>query len=125
MPTIKATEAGQDLRLERLKSLRETRKDLDELQTLRIAPEWAKLVRLLRRWSAFATLEEKAANREHDAEEISSEIFSRRVTRCRQKVSDFDFVADVLDKTKVQLETVDSEIKKVEAQYKSAKNELE
>lgn len=125
MSTIKHTEAGQDIRLERLKSLRETRKDLNDLQGLQISPEWSKLVRLLRRWSAFAVLEEKAANRDHDSEEISSEIFSRRVTRCRQKISDFDFVADVLDKTKVQLEAVDEEIMKVEAQYKSAKQDLQ
>lgn len=124
MPSIKPTEDGQRLRLERLNSLRETRKDLADLAGLKISPEWAKLVRLLRRWSEFAKREERHANADHDAEEISAEVFGKRVARARQKIADFDFVADVLDKREQQIDLIDAEIEKVEQAYKSAKEAL-
>jgi hypothetical protein len=124
MATVKYTDAGQDRRLERLKSLRETRKDLNDLQGLKISPEWAKLVRLLRRWSEYATREEKLANAEHDSGDIDAATFSRLVTRARQKISDFDFIADILDKTKDQIDLVDSEISNLEKTIKEAKETL-
>ncbi len=124
MASIKFTEEGQQRRLERLTSLRETRKDLADLAGLKKSPEWAKLVRLLRRWAEFAKREERHANAEHDVETISSEIFGRRTVRARQKAADFDFVADVLDKREEQLKLVDEEIAKVEQAYKEAKDVL-
>ncbi len=124
MASTKYTEQGQQLRLDRLASLRETRKDLADLAGLKKSPEWSKLVRLLRRWSEFAKLEERHANAEHDSEEITSEVFGKRVTRARQKSADFDFVADVLDKREEQLKIVDEEIAKVEQAFKAAKEVL-
>lgn len=124
MASIKPTEEGQRLRLERLSSLRETRKDLADLAGLKNSPEWAKLVRLFRRWAEFAKREEKHANAEHDSESISSEVFGKRVTRSRQKIADFEFVADVLDKREEQLKLIDEEIDKVEQAFKEAKDVL-
>lgn len=124
MSNVKFTEEGQRLRLERLTSLRETRKDLADLAGLKNSPEWAKLVRLFRRWAEFAKREEKHANAEHDAENISAEVFGKRVTSARQKVADFEFVADVLDKREEQLKLVDEEIAKVEQAFKEAKEVL-
>ncbi len=121
MATIKPTESGQEYRLAQLKHLRETKKDLSEIEGLKNTPEWSKLVRLLRRWSEFAKNEERNANRDHDAEDIDASTFSKRVTRSRQKQVDFDFVADILDKTSVQIESVDAEIERIEKQYKDAK----
>lgn len=124
MPSIKPTEEGQQRRLDRLASLRETRKDLADLAGLKNSPEWAKLVRLLRRWADFAKKEEKHANAAHDLGDLDAHSFSRQVTRARQKWSDFEFVADVLDKREEQLKLVDEEIAKVEQAYKTAKDVL-
>ncbi len=124
MASVKFTEQGQQLRLDRLASLRETRKDLYDLAGLKKSPEWAKLIRLLRRWEDFAKREESHANAAHDSEDISSEVFGRRVTRARQKAADFAFVAEVLDKREDQIKLVDEEIAKVESAYKTAKEVL-
>lgn len=124
MASTKYTDHGQELRLERLASLRDTRKDLADLAGLKKSPEWAKLVRLLRRWADFAKREERHANASHDSEDITSEVFGKRVVRARQKVADFEFVADVLDKREEQLKLVDEEIAKVEAAFKTAKEVL-
>ncbi len=124
MAQTKYTDAGQQQRVDRLTSLRETRKDLSELAGLKLSPEWGKLTRLLKRWADFARNEEKRANAEHDAEEIDAIAFSKRVTRARQKAADFEFVAEILEKTKQQLETVDDEIARLEKAFKSAKEVL-
>lgn len=124
MATTKYTDEGQKLRLDRLASLRETRKDLAELVGLKISPEWSKLVRLLSRWAEYARNEEKRANAEHDADEIDAATFSKKATKARQKAADFEFVADILVKTAAQLEAVDKEIKRLEQLYKEAKEVL-
>ncbi len=124
MANIKFTEEGQRLRLERLTALRESRKDLADLAGLKNSPEWVKLVRLFRRWAEFAKREEKQVNAEHDLGDINAETFSKRATRARQKIADFDFVADVLDKREEQLKLIDEEIAKVEHAFKQAKEVL-
>lgn len=125
MPTIKPTEAGQDSRRKHLEHLREIRKDVTDLAALKNTDEWVKLVRMLRKWSQFAKNEEDNANAEHDKGEIDAQSFSKKVTRARQKIADFDLVSEILDKQDSVLRDLDAEISKIEAQYKSAKEELQ
>jgi len=125
MSNVKFTEEAQEERKKRLAHLREVRKDIHDLSDLKNTPEWAKLVRMLHKWSAFAKTEESIANAEHDREEIGAEVFSRRVLHARQKQADFDFVADILDKHEEQLKVVDAEIERVEQVFKEAKSTLE
>lgn len=124
MASIKYTDEGQRQRLERLKSLRETRNDIAELVGLKNSPEWIKLIRLFRRWEEFAKREERQVNAEHDLGELNAETFSKLVTRARQKVADFGFVADILDKREEKLKLLDEEIAKVESAFKEAKEVL-
>jgi hypothetical protein len=124
MAIVKPTQDGQDRRLERIKAMKQTRKDLDELLGLKDSPAWAKLIQLLRRYAEYANREEKNANAEHDAGDLDAAQFSRLATRARQKQADFEFVADLLDKTQEQIDTVDANIKDLESQYKEAKEVL-
>lgn len=124
MATIKYTDEGQRLRLERLASLRESRADIASLVSLKETPEWAKLIRLFRRWEEFAKREERQVNAEHDLGELNAENFSKLVTRARQKIADFGFVADILDKREEKIKLLDEEIAKVESAFKEAKEVL-
>lgn len=124
MATTKYTQTGQDWRLEQLSTLRERRKDLSELEGLKISPEWAKLVKVLREFAKFSRREEQIALRDHDSGDLEPQELSRLITKARQKASDFDLVCDLLEKTKAQLETVDAEIARLEHAFSQAKEAL-
>lgn len=124
MAVTKFTEEAQKQRSEQLTSLRETRKDLVELAGLKHSPEWGKLTRLLSRYAEYSRREEKRVNADHDSGEIDAVTFSRLTTRARQKIADFEFISDLLERTQKQVETVEAEIARLEMAYKEAKEVL-
>ena len=125
MATVKYTDDAQQERLRRLTHLREARKDIADLESLKNTAEWAKLVRTYRKWISFAKTEEQIANNDHDRQEIDPVTFSGRVIRARQKQADFSLAADVLDKHSETLKTLDAEISRIEAMFKEAKEVLD
>jgi hypothetical protein len=125
MAQIKYTEAGQEIRLERLKALRETRKELADLDSLKESPEWLKLASVFRKYETYAKREEKEANDEHENDSIDAQTFSKRVIRFRQKQADFDLAASIIDKHSSMIKDLDDKIIDLERQYKEAKQSLE
>lgn len=124
MPTIKPTEEGQRLRLERLASLREDKKNLSDFAALKDYPAWSILVTFLKKRIEFAKIEESNAAAYHDGEEINSEVLGLRVARARAKRMAFDFVIECVEKKDSQLKIIEAEILEVEKKFKAAKEVL-
>lgn len=124
MASIKYTEAAQQQRAERLKSLREDRKALLEFAALKDYPEWAKLKAFINKRVEFAKVEERNAAAYHDGEDISSEVFGLRAARARAKQMALDFVVECVEKKEEQVRVVEEQIAELEKVFKQAKEVL-
>ncbi len=124
MATIKYTQDGQDRRLERLKSLREDKKSLEDFAALKNYPEWAKLVAFLKKRIGFSKVEESNAAAYHDGEDITSEVLGLRLTRARARQLALEFVIECVDKKEAQVQVIEREIADVEKTFKEAKEVL-
>lgn len=133
--SIRYTEEGQKFRAEKLKDLRARVSKLKRLETFRQSEEWKDLKSLL---SEFVEHEKRAeklsvdiceAGGEWDRDRmelkrIPSEHIVSDIRIARKGQADYQFVIDIIEKTEQKIDHLNSEIEKIEAQYKEAKEQI-